>query len=46
MAGHRAAAYVFTVALALGVLASIPAGNPDFSLAVVRASAIIPFSKK
>ncbi|XP_047059781.1 glucan endo-1,3-beta-glucosidase, acidic isoform-like [Lolium rigidum] len=25
MAGHRAAAYVFTVALALGVLASIPA---------------------
>jgi hypothetical protein len=28
MAGHRAAAYVFTVALVLGVLASIPAGNP------------------
>jgi uncharacterized membrane protein len=31
MAEHRAAAYMFAVAMVLGVLAAIPAGIPDFS---------------
>ena len=36
MAEHRAAAYMSAVALVLAVLAVIPAGNPDFSLLLVR----------
>jgi hypothetical protein len=31
MAEHRTAAYMFAVAMVLGVLAAIPAGIPDFS---------------